>query len=842
MRKTFTVGIHEKVYVELEQILQKLDSNLELKLFAMVQKDEESAWNFSRVKRNYNAKVSVEDLGGIDGLISKLGHNVTAWDENEDLFQWLLESVCVQDGQHQLLELEQEELLSVAMDEQGDSNPDPVTYASHPSNRILYPGQLYFQWEGVLYRFIYVASIHYVSRHLWESFYDFPKKSMLHMTLKYFFADYYNVSIPYKNNDMLQSKYNENVISFLHRMSRVYIGKIFNAIQGGEDDADASLEEDVPNPLYYMNTLIDRIEEISNKTYEGESPFGCMLLLRASMLGQHAGLINYVIRFKEETGISLQDGRRIRKLLEITNQEEDLYLISDGEGIYGIGRVNWGAYADKKLRDMVYKLEFKGLSSYELSLLRLGKGDTTDHDLVFDHKVQTFKRTQDYHVTPVKLLSVSFKNPELRQEKFDPESFERIVRSVFPNERFEHNDERIDKLGSIILEATQQQSGTMIVITAPAVATLEVKRLRKQSTPILRTELEPAYIKYLSAIDGAIYCDTEAYCHAIGVILDGVANENIGDSSRGARFNSAYRYLEHLKKEHKDSGCIIAIISEDGLVDLIPEPVTERSLRQFVRAYADDILDLRVGDDQVRTYDSKLQQASESIEIDPDCYFVPAEAWFETGKYLQASEYYEKGFNLTDQLCMEYRRNWSRALLRLYSQSEDAQMKRRLSKKMLHTAEYTVQNGKSELRGTDYNMLGLALIRQLQYVEDSKEDRYYLVQRTLEAFSKSIEMKKNKKDVNYYNRALLYQYLGRQKDALEDIIAAEVEKPKEHYRNNIMKLIQENPDLYTRAYNTYVEQKGEDWAESELGKQLIEIHDEFAKDDEHSEEGPLDDL
>ncbi len=54
-------------------------------------------------------------------------------------------------------------------------------------------------------------------------------------------------------------------------------------------------------------------------------------------------------------------------------------------------------------------------------------------------------------------------------------------------------------------------------------------------------------------------------CYAIGVILDGRHNKLSGeDISRGARHNSAYRYV--FEKKHN---CVAIIISEDGDVTLV---------------------------------------------------------------------------------------------------------------------------------------------------------------------------------------------------------------------------------------------------------------------------------
>ena len=57
--------------------------------------------------------------------------------------------------------------------------------------------------------------------------------------------------------------------------------------------------------------------------------------------------------------------------------------------------------------------------------------------------------------------------------------------------------------------------------------------------------------------------DINCICYSFGVILDGIACIDKGDNSRGARYNSAIKYLE----SNPDS--IIIIISEDGMIDVI---------------------------------------------------------------------------------------------------------------------------------------------------------------------------------------------------------------------------------------------------------------------------------
>lgn len=90
----------------------------------------------------------------------------------------------------------------------------------------------------------------------------------------------------------------------------------------------------------------------------------------------------------------------------------------------------------------------------------------------------------------------------------------------------------------------------MLVISGNAAT--ETERLAAQCTgvePFLMTkELMPR----VTAIDGSVLVDTEGNCHAIGVILDGLASHRCSPE-RGARYNSASRHLTALRRR---SGCI----------------------------------------------------------------------------------------------------------------------------------------------------------------------------------------------------------------------------------------------------------------------------------------------
>jgi hypothetical protein len=104
----------------------------------------------------------------------------------------------------------------------------------------------------------------------------------------------------------------------------------------------------------------------------------------------------------------------------------------------------------------------------------------------------------------------------------------------------------------------------MLVISDNAKA--EAERLGKQSFSLKPLKLTVGIVQQITSIFGSVLIVKVGRCHAIGVILDGLATDK-GDSSRGARYNSAIRYYEHFGTKHPT---VLVIISEDGMINLIP--------------------------------------------------------------------------------------------------------------------------------------------------------------------------------------------------------------------------------------------------------------------------------
>jgi hypothetical protein len=141
----------------------------------------------------------------------------------------------------------------------------------------------------------------------------------------------------------------------------------------------------------------------------------------------------------------------------------------------------------------------------------------------------------------------------------DKTKFYKDIRRIFSTIQ----SKEMERLWELIVEATQQKHGTMVVVSTGAQA--EARRLGKQSTSIEPVQLTPQIVRMITAIDGAVLIDPSSICYAIGVILDGLASKK-GTPSRGARYNSAIRYVETSKYP-----CLAIVVSEDGSIDLIPD-------------------------------------------------------------------------------------------------------------------------------------------------------------------------------------------------------------------------------------------------------------------------------
>jgi len=254
---------------------------------------------------------------------------------------------------------------------------------------------------------------------------------------------------------------------------------------------------------------------ISSLRYEGAEGVGKLLLARR-------GHPNVEEIFALTCPTELTDYRAVRKLLEMTTP--DVHLLADGENVYALGRLV-GHY--DAVREDLFVINF-----------------VTHYAWEFQHA---------NHV----LLRSHYGLPGLPRTRLSRTGFRKALKRTFALT----DAPKVERLWDVVLEASRQKHGTLLVITTEALA--EADRLKLQCTLIEPVPLTPLITRLVTSIDGAVLLDPEGYCYSIGVILDGRASGR-GDSTRGARYNSALRYVESSAYP-----CIAVVVSEDGLVDVI---------------------------------------------------------------------------------------------------------------------------------------------------------------------------------------------------------------------------------------------------------------------------------
>lgn len=276
----------------------------------------------------------------------------------------------------------------------------------------------------------------------------------------------------------------------------------------------------------------EAMDAVAAQPYEGRTGIGTIVLAK-----ENHPHVATLVRFSNP--IVLSETRSFRKALEMTGQ--NLHLLSDGVHAFGLGIVSQEYDLEA---ETVYSVKVVGRGSWELA----------------------------HHELP--LLRVDNGIARLPQERISEDKFIDTVERIYG----EAGDAQA--LWNLTRAAAKQQHGTMLVVHRDAVG--EATRLAPQALSIEPRRLEAEALSSLTAIDGAILVAPDGNCHAVGVILDGLAVTGTGDAARGARYNSAVRY--HSMQENS---CIIVIVSEDGMINLLPDlarRVTRSSVERAVAA------------------------------------------------------------------------------------------------------------------------------------------------------------------------------------------------------------------------------------------------------------------
>ena len=279
-----------------------------------------------------------------------------------------------------------------------------------------------------------------------------------------------------------------------------------------------------------LHGLFDACNIISSLMYEGEEGIGKMVVSRR-------GHPNVNIALSLILPVRITEYRAVRKLLELSS--ERFCLLSDSGYIYGFGQIN-GCYNEKA--EDLFIINFTKHYTWEL-----------------------------IHAGNV-LMNVAYAQPQLPKQRMDETKFKSDVCRIFKN----ISVHGLEALWSLVLKATEQKHGTMVVVSTGAKE--EANRLAKQCTLIAPALLTSEIMQQITGIDGAVLLGPDCICYAIGVILDGLASDK-GTPSRGARYNSAIRYVESSKHP-----CLAIVISEDGTIDLIPNLIPQIHRSEIINA------------------------------------------------------------------------------------------------------------------------------------------------------------------------------------------------------------------------------------------------------------------
>ncbi len=217
-----------------------------------------------------------------------------------------------------------------------------------------------------------------------------------------------------------------------------------------------------------------------------------------------------------------------------------------------------------------------------------------DQEDLFEVNVLDHHRWELVHAGHT-LMQVRSGQPQLPARPFDAAKLRTDLTRVFAG--LPPSDG--DRLVALVEAAVTEKHGTMLVVIEDAAQ--EAQRLASQATVIEPCSVTPELIKHVTPIDGAVLVGPDCVCYAIGVILDGLAAPD-GNPARGARFNSALRYVGA-----HESPCLVIVVSEDGGVDLIPDlkPTVRRSEIERV-----------IGELQVIASEPKIRRRSFSDLVD----------------------------------------------------------------------------------------------------------------------------------------------------------------------------------------------------------------------------------
>lgn len=228
---------------------------------------------------------------------------------------------------------------------------------------------------------------------------------------------------------------------------------------------------------YMYTDLFDLLNLVSSLMYEGTKGIGRLVLVDPDNES-----VDFLAKFAEP--VPIRKPRWVRKVLQMAST--GVVIIADSEHIYGLGSLKKSH--DPSAQD-AFTIDF--LDHYH-GELRCG---------------------------PQVLIRSRYAVPSLPQEPFDKKTFIANYVRLFPQALQEDGLH----LWELLQVQLRQEHGSMIVVAEDAAS--EAQRLHKQGTNLVPVQISEALLRSVSGIDGTILLDPKGLCHAIGVILDGDANE-----------------------------------------------------------------------------------------------------------------------------------------------------------------------------------------------------------------------------------------------------------------------------------------------------------------------------
>lgn len=299
---------------------------------------------------------------------------------------------------------------------------------------------------------------------------------------------------------------------------------------------------------WFGSQLHEHLDSVAAQPYEGRTGVGTIVLAggNGSGGGPTSEMVEVDVIFRKPVAVS--ETRAMRKVLEMSGP--GLHVLSNGRELTGLGRIS-----------PTYDPATEG--SFEVGIISRGTWELKHNN--------------------APLLRVENTKARLPKPRLAPEQFADTVERLFP----EASSDNVGDLWELAEAAAEQEHGTMLVVHRAAPD--EAFRLVPQAMAIEPTRLTRDSLRAITNIDGAVLLSPDAFCHAVGVILDGTAAGD-GDPSRGARYNSAVRYLHAAGHE-----CLVIIVSEDGMINLLPD-LRPRVQRERVQQAVADLEAAVTGD------------------------------------------------------------------------------------------------------------------------------------------------------------------------------------------------------------------------------------------------------